>query len=139
MARTKANEESTSSIFRGIFEANPELLRVSSFVDVARLYEASGPGRKFTDRERGLAANIKSRLRKVHGIKGRRRARKAQLATASQGALRVGRSATSLLKLEDMVDECLMAAKRSDSEALGPVIKLLRAARNKIIHMQGDL
>lgn len=142
MARTKS-ATSMSSIFRDIFEENHDLLRVSSFEGVAEAYEAKFPGKKFTERERALAANIKGLLRKKHGIPGgRRKARRAKLASAGGVAVvqvRGGRTAPSLLKLEDMVDECMIAAKRVDPAGLEGVIKHLRAARNKIIHMQGDV
>lgn len=149
MGRKRANEESKSQIFIRIFESNPDLLATSDFSRVAELYEASGAGRQWGEKERSVAANIKSRLRKKRGMKIRRKARKAklrgakaevlQVAPGLMGVMRAARPTSSLLKLEDMVDTCLTMAKQLDPVNLEGVIKQLRIARNKIIQMQGDI
>jgi hypothetical protein len=146
MARTKASEgESRSSIFTRYFTKRPDLLRESNFDAVAEMYKQEFPDRDFEDRDRQIAANIKSKLRREFKIGRRRRKRgrpaKAAAAGAAAGANtapRAGRPASSLPMLEDHIDECLMLAKRLDREGLDDVIKHLRRARNIVVVKLGE-
>src|SRR6476659_7843583 len=106
MARTKAAEgESRSSIFTRYFTKRPDLLRESNFDAVAEMYKQEFPDRDFEDRERQIAANIKSKLRREFKIGRRRRKRGRPAGSTAAGAgasaaPRAGRPASSLPMLE---------------------------------------
>jgi hypothetical protein len=135
MAKAKAEGVSKSQIFRRYFEKKPELLRESSFDDVIAMYKQEFPGRDFTESDRQIAANIKSRLRKELKISRRRRRRRRAAAGAETAivGLRPHRGMSSMHILEEQIDECLIAARRLDRAELGDVIKHLRRARNLVI------
>jgi len=141
MARAKAEGESKSAVFRRYFEKQPDLLREKNFDAVIEMFKKDNPNREFGDSERQVAANIKSRMRKELGIRGRRRKRRGAAAGAAAGGhegggtgvARGGRGGGSLHMLEEQIDDCLMAAKRLDREGLDDVIKHLRRARNLIV------
>jgi len=140
MAKAKADGESRSSIFTRYFTKQPDLLRVSGFDAIADLYKSEFSGRDFTDKDRQIAANIKSKLRRKYKI-GRRR-RRGRPAGATAGATvaapRAARANSSLAMLEDHIDESLMLAKRLDREGLDDVIKHLRRARNLVVVKMGE-
>src|SRR5947209_6884475 len=73
MAKAKDEGISKSQIFRRYFDKRPDLLRESSFDDVIAMYKQEFPDRDFTDNDRQIAANIKSRMRKERKISRRRR------------------------------------------------------------------
>jgi hypothetical protein len=141
MARTKAEGESKSQIFRRYFDQRPDLLRVPSFDEVIAMYQKEFPDRDFSDSDRQIAANIKSKLRKEKKI-GRRRRRRRHAAAAvgveAHAAPRAARSNSALAALEDQIDDCLMTAKRLDREGLEDVIKHLRRARNLVVVRTGE-
>jgi hypothetical protein len=137
-ARAKANGESKSGTFKRLFAANRELLKVPSIADVMKLYEAE-VGRSATAADRGVAANIKSKMRKEYGLRrGRRKGgRKAASAVNGAVALAVPRATASMLALEDSIEDCIYRARRMEMESLADVVRLLRRARNHLIVMNG--
>jgi DNA-binding MurR/RpiR family transcriptional regulator len=107
------------------------------------MYKQEFPDRDFEDRDRQIAANIKSKLRREFKIGRRRRKRGRPAGSTAAGAganaaPRAGRPASSLPMLEDHIDECLMLAKRLDREGLDDVIKHLRRARNIVVVKLGE-
>jgi hypothetical protein len=139
MAKAKDEGESRSKIFTRYFTKRPDLLRESSFDVIAEMYKAEFPDRDFSDRDRQIAANIKSKLRRKFKIRRRkRRGRPAAAAAGENAAPRAMRGHTSLSILEDHIDECLMLAKRLDRDGLDDVIKHLRRARNLVIVKSGE-
>src|SRR5437763_16469083 len=114
MAKAKGDGESKSQIFRRYFEKRPDLLKESSFDEVAARYKQEFPSRDFGDNDRQIAANIKSKLRKELKI-GRRRRRRGRRAVAAAGAGNEAGGAPrgprggggALFALEGQIDDCL--------------------------------
>src|SRR3954452_17324203 len=117
MARAKAsNGESKSGLFKRLFESNPELLKVPSIDEVMKMFEAE-TGRSATDKDRGVAANIKSKLRKAHGLRGRRRrgrkpGRPAGTGTRTAAVAVAAPRASATLALEDAIEDCIYLARK---------------------------
>src|SRR4051794_465366 len=112
MAKAKAEGVSKSQIFRRYFEKRPDLLRESSFDDVMAMYKQEFPDRAFSDSDRQIAANIKSRMRKERKISRRRRRRRVGAGAGSElgtATPRTHRGASSLHFLEEQIDNCLVA------------------------------
>jgi hypothetical protein len=138
MARQKAKEISKSGIFKKLFTENKDLLRVPSIADVMKLFEAE-IGRPATASDRGVAANIKSKMRKEFGFRrGRRRKGGRRVAGVEGVAVAVvPRTTAAMLALEDSIEDCIYRARRMESESLADVVRLLRKARNHLIIMAG--
>ena len=141
MARAKVGGESKSAIFTRLFESRKDLLQVPSISEVLEMY-ASATGSQPTLKERQVAANIKSKLRKKLGLRGRRRGRRRKGRPPGVTAMRVAvavapRTIGSMLALEDSIDDCIYLAKRTDAARLEDVIKQLRRARNHLIVLNG--
>src|SRR5207248_11452015 len=111
MPRSKASEESLSAKLKRLFNADIELLRARDYDGLKVAWEKEFPGKPFSEKLKQIAANIKSRLRKEHGM--RKRSRKHRLvagATNGQPAPKPLKPGL-LLPLEEHVDECLMLAR----------------------------
>jgi hypothetical protein len=145
MAKAKGDGESKSQIFRRYFEKRPDLLKESSFDDVAAMYKEEYPNRDFGDNDRQIAANIKSKLRKELKIGRRRRRRRGRPAGATAAAAEAGGAPRgprggggALFALEGQIDDCLIAARRLGRPELDDVVKHLRRARNLVIVTSGE-
>src|SRR5437868_12917985 len=86
MARTK-KKENKSAIFARLFQANQHLLTTPSIAEAIAQFEAE-VGRSATDKDRGVAANVKSRLRRKLGMRRRRRRGRS---AAANGVVAVAR------------------------------------------------
>jgi hypothetical protein len=140
MAKAKVSGESKSARFKRLFETHKELLNVPSIDAIIKMFEEE-VGRAATIKDRGVAANIKSKMRKTLGMRGRRKGRKrGRPVGSSNGAVAVMASPriSATLALEDAIDDCIYLAKRMDSEALADVIRSLKRARNHLIVMTGS-
>jgi len=137
MAKTKSKDESKSATFARLFQANQELLKTPSIAEVMKLFEAE-TGRTATAKDRGVAANVKSRLRKKLGLRRGRRRRRGRAAVAN-GTMAVATAPrVKALALEDAIDDCIYLARRMESERLADVIRMLRRARNHLIVLTGN-
>jgi hypothetical protein len=138
MAKAKKKPDSKSGIFKRLFLANKELLTVPSIAEILKLFEAE-IGRKATDADRGVAANIKSKVRKELGLRGKRRRKGGRKAASANGPLAVAipRATASMLALEDSIEDCIYRARRMELDSLADVIRMLRRARNHLIIMAG--
>jgi hypothetical protein len=141
MAKSKGEGLSRSQIFRRYYEKKPELLKVPGFDDVSVMYKQEFPDRDFTERDRQIAANMKTRMRKERNIARRRRRRRVAAGAVGEMTLnlpRGHRGISSLQVLEEQIDDCLIAARRLGRPELVDVIKHLRRARNLIIVRLGE-
>lgn len=137
MSKTKAPGESTSAKLKKLFEADLELLRAREYDGLKEAWEKAYPGKPFSASHRQIAANIKSRLRKVHGMRKRRT--KTAAAAFDNGAVAPKPLRPALLlPLEEHIDECLMLARGAGREQLADVIRSLKRARNLLIVMIGE-
>src|SRR5207248_7174350 len=139
MAKTKEKPSSKSAYFRAIYQADPDLLDESNEVVLDR-WQKEHPNEELTQQVRNSLANVKSQERKKAG-KTRRRKRRKQTAATSGGESRVGRPRSShnaLEELEGRIDECLMLARKQNSEGLEGVIKNLRLARRGVAWEMGQ-
>jgi hypothetical protein len=138
MAKAKAAGESKSALFKRLFQSNKDLLKVPSIDDVIKMFEAE-TGRSATDKDRGVAANVKSKLRKQLGMRGRRgrRGRNPGRPAGAQGTpvMAAARKVKNTLALEDAIEDCIYLARRMESDRLVDVIRDLRRARNHLILM----
>jgi hypothetical protein len=139
MPRTKAKEESKSAIFRRLYETNLDLLKVPGYDELFRMYQAEDSSRKVGTSERQVAANVKSRLRSDHKIRGRRRGRRGRARMANGAVAPVmmtpQRVGAAHLALEDAIDDCIFLARRMDAVRFADVVRLLKRARNQLIVM----
>jgi hypothetical protein len=137
MARAKAEGESKSAVFTRLFDSRKDLLQVPSLDEILKLY-ASETGSSITLKERQVAANIKSKLRKKYGLRGRRRrGRRRAMAGAAPVAVAAAPRPGALLALEDAIDDCIYLARKMESARLDDVVRTLRRARNHLILMNG--
>src|SRR5438874_9216984 len=141
MARPKANGESKSAVFTRLFESRKDLLQIPSIDEILKLYE-SETGSSTSLKDRQVAANIKSKLRKKYGLRGRRRGKRRGRGRAAAAGVAVAvaaapRATAGLLALEDAIDDCIHLARKMESDRLADVIKQLRRARNHLIVMAG--
>src|SRR5436309_2728782 len=105
MAKAKAKGDSKSEVFRRIYESHKDLLKVASIAEVIQMFEEA-TGKAATQSDRGLAANIKSRLRKQYGLRRGRRRRKGGRPAGVNGTMAVAavaRAKPSTLALEDAI------------------------------------
>src|SRR5438046_9680512 len=109
MAKAKAAGESKSGLFKRLFMSNKEMLKVPSIDEAIKLFE-SETGRSATDKDRGVAANVKSKLRKQLGMRGRRRRggrRRGRPPGSGTMAVAVASPrVSSALALEDAIEDC---------------------------------
>jgi hypothetical protein len=135
MARPKATGESKSGRFKRLFESNKDLLKVASIDEVIKMFEAE-TGRSATDKDRAVAANVKSKLRRSLGMRGRRRRGGRRGRPPGSGSMAVAVAAprvSAALALEDAIEDCIYLARKMESERLADVIKMLRRARNQLV------
>jgi hypothetical protein len=136
VAKTKVAGESKSGLFKRLFTSNKDLLKVPSIDEIIKMFEAE-TGRSATDKDRGVAANIKSKLRKQLGMRGRRRRGGKRGRPPGSGnaavAVAVAPRVSSALALEDAIEDCIYLARKMESERLADVIKMLRRARNQLV------
>jgi hypothetical protein len=138
MARTKTAGESKSGLFKRLFMSNKEMLKVPSIDEVIKLFEAE-TGRSATDKDRGVAANVKSKLRKQLGMRGRRGKKRGRPAGGGSTAVAVAAPrVSSALALEDAIEDCIYLARKMESDRLADVIKMLRRARNQLVLVTGS-
>ena len=140
--KRKRRGGSMSSYFRTVFQEKPEWLRQKSNDEVIARYR--GDHNMAADADVGKSvkqtmANVKSILRKAsrQGADGRRSKATSRVPTdAMANYVRTGKA--TLENLEELIDECLVAAKGLDREGLDSVIRLLRHARNTVVWKLGQ-
>jgi hypothetical protein len=141
MAKMKKTTDSKSAIFKQLFLDNKELLKVPSIAEVLKLFEAQ-IGRPATEADRGVAANIKSKVRKELGLRRGRKKKGGRPPASTNGAvtlaLAIPKATASMLALEDAIEDCIYRARRMESDSLTEVVRMLRRARNHLIIMAGS-
>jgi hypothetical protein len=138
MAKAKAQPTTKSGVFKRIFESNKELLRIPSIAEAIKMFEAE-IGHTASSSDRGLAANIKSRLRRQYGMRrGRRRKGGRPTANGTTAVVHAPRvRAASTLALEDAIDDCIYLARRTEAAELADIVRMLKKARNHLIVLTG--
>jgi hypothetical protein len=134
MAKKAGRKAKTvSSYFRKIFTERPEWLEQKSNNDVLARYRADhkiGASQEVDQKIKNNLANLKSLMR--------RELREGGPAPAARGPRAAGASAHKMEHLEELIDDCLSAAKGLDPEGLKTVIRSLRAARNEVVWKLGQ-
>jgi len=151
MARTaKADGESVQGYFRPIFKENPKLLKERSNEPLYQRWLKDHPGETTVpDRVKQGLSNLKSVLRNKRTIRKAIResvpaestsssnsgnsSSSSNNGTAAVRSASPGRKPDGLVTLEAQIDEALASARKLDPEALSEVIRMLRAARNRVI------
>jgi len=141
----KKKKVSLSSIFKEIYTADPSLLNLPTNDEVYKRF-TDKTGQQITDSVKGINANLKSIMRKQHGVsKGgnakpaakKRVARPAGTTATVRAAapvkVAVHAPVSKLEQLEESIDECLTFAKNLDRAGLESVINNLRRARNEVV------
>ena len=142
MGRKRKKRGSMSSYFRTVFREKPEWLRQKSNDEIIARYRADHSMAADADVGKSVKqtmANVKSILRKAsrQGADGRRSKATSRVPTdAMANYVRTGKA--TLENLEELIDECLVAAKGLDREGLDSVIRLLRHARNTVVWKLGQ-
>jgi hypothetical protein len=140
MARRKKRGENMSGYFRQVFKEKPEWLeQTSNDVVLARYRSDHGMSAKADVGKsvKGTMANIKSVLRREARQAGQSLEAKTK-PTSTPGWSPAGEAAgTTLESLEEMIDDCLAAAKSYDRAGLESVIRHLRDARNQVVWKMG--
>jgi hypothetical protein len=138
---SSADGETTSGYFRRIFKENPKLLKKGTNAELFERWLKDHPDHKeVPDNVKAIAHNLKSVLRKK---RRQRRAEKAQATPVASAPTALApvvsrKAGRGLEQLEAQIDDCLTSARSMDREGLGPIIELLRKARNEVIrHMGG--
>jgi hypothetical protein len=138
--KSKGREGSLASYFRGVFQENPQWLHEkSNDAMLARYRKDHGMASDapIENKIRQNLANLKSVLRKKKRRGPRPKLDGAIPVAAPLAAMRRG-PANRLETLEEMIDDCLTAAKHQDREGLHDVIQLLRRARNAVVWKLGE-
>ena len=139
MGRRK-KKDSVSGYFRTVFADRPDWLgEKSNDAILARYREDHGmaPGAEIDKNIKANLANLKSVLRGKRKLRKRRKqAESANGTTAAVSSVRLASSPRSLKELDQLeyyIDEALALAKHLDREGLDDIVRLLRAARNRVI------
>lgn len=134
MAKKK---KSVSADFRAIYDENVDLLKETNNDKVYQLF-AEKTGKPPTDSHKGIHNNLKSILRKKHGINigrgGKRRGRRpgSVAAAAAPSVVRKG-GRGSFDRLEETISEALNTAKSMGREELATAIHHLRLAQAYVV------
>jgi hypothetical protein len=145
MAKTKDNGESVAGYFRKVFEEKPALLQGRSNQELLEQWLTDHPGHKeVPPKVKANLQNIKSVLRKKARKRKGGRPKKVVETVPVALAVPVMRLLTKAPKssvlegLEVAIDDCMVMARRINSEELKDVVALLRRARNAVVWMQGQ-
>jgi hypothetical protein len=132
---TTTQAETTGGYFRRVFKEYPKLLGTRSNDEVLARWLCDHPG------EKEVPANIKNHLANVKGIlrkKGRKKRRKAKTVEQNGAVQAISTppkptriAPKGLEGLEEIIVDCLTAAKNMDREGL------LRNARNGVVWKLG--
>ncbi len=134
----KSKEGSSYAYIKQLFLDHPELLKEKSNAAILARYRADhglAEDAALEPKVLNNLANLKSVMRKaLRKKKGARDAARPE----SERRGRPTRQASSLEQLEVMIDDALSYAKSQNNEGLSPTINLLRAARNRVVWLQGE-
>src|SRR6266851_5803090 len=108
MAKAK-EKESLSAYFRRHFEAHPDWLEAGTNAAVIERWQNDHAGEERTKKIDQTLANVKSQLRKKHGmIRHRKRKRGRPPGSGAGAEVKRARTPVSILeRLEGMIDQCL--------------------------------
>lgn len=132
MARKK---KSVSADFRAIYDENVDLLKETNNDKIYQLFTEK-TGKPLNDSLKGIHNNLKSILRKKHGINidrgGKPRGGRKPAAAASPAVVRkVSRGTFD--RLEETISEALTTAKSMGREELATAIHHLRLAQAYVV------
>jgi hypothetical protein len=138
-----AGAENISQYWKNFFTSHSDLLAVRSNDEAIAQWKADHPGQDYSRSVNNGLTNVKSQMRKEHGVKSgkRRRGRprkhaRAEAAVAAPAA-RVAKAPTKVLEaLEDGIDKCLHLI--SGQEGLGKIAQTLKHARRLTILQIGE-
>jgi hypothetical protein len=141
MARAK-EKETLSGYFRRQFENHRDWLEAGTNADVVAQWQQDHPGESRTKKIDQTLANVKSQLRKKHGLLRRRRRRRGRVAAAAgAGVVMQKRTRTPvafLERLEGLIDQCLSFARSQEIDGFESVVNHLRRARNEVVWKLGQ-
>ncbi len=139
MAKAK-EKESLSAYFRRHFEAHPDWLEAGTNAAVIERWQNDHAGEERTKKIDQTLANVKSQLRKKHGmIRHRKRKRGRPPGSGAGAEVKRARTPVSILeRLEGMIDQCLSFARAQNIEGFEGVINSLRHARNGVVWRLGQ-
>jgi hypothetical protein len=142
MAKRKSKEGSLAGYFKGVFQSNPQWLHERSNDAVLARYRKDhglAPDAPVENKVRQNLANLKSVLRKKARKRRGRPPKSASSVPVAKPVAAMKRGPANRLEvLEEMIDDCLTAAKHHDQEGLHDVIQMLRRARNAVVWKLGE-
>ena len=134
----KSKEGSSYSYIKQLFLDHPELLKEKSNAAILARYRADHGLPEDAPVEKKVInnlANLKSVMRK---LLRKKKVVKDAVTTEGERRGRPTKQASMLEQLEVQIDDVLSFAKGQNNEGLLPAIHLLRAARNKVVWLQGE-
>jgi hypothetical protein len=138
MAKAK-EKESLSAYFRRQFESRRDWLEAGTNADVIDQWKQDNPSEEYTKKIGQTLANIKSQLRKKHGLIRRRRRRRRTAEAVAEAPVKRPRTPVAVLeRLEGLIDECLSYARAQNIDGFEEVINNLRYARNGVVWKLGQ-
>jgi hypothetical protein len=140
MAKAK-EKESLSGYFRRQFEDHRDWLEAGTNTDVIAQWQQDNPSESYTKKIGQTLANVKSQLRKKHGLIRRRKRRRGQPAATAAALAPAKRPRTPIAvleRLEGLIDQCLSYARAQEIDGFEEVIKHLRHARNSVVWKLGQ-
>src|SRR5262245_35455064 len=129
MGRKKAKAPSLSSYFRKVFTDHPDWLDLDHNQNVVAQWKQDHNGQEMTKREKGVMANMKSKMR-AEKRGGRKKGRRLKL-TGPRVSARA--ALADVERLEGMIDSCLAEARSLQVQGIELVTNHLRRARNNIV------
>jgi len=138
MAKTAKKGNSVSAKFRDIYDENPDLLKETNNDKIYQLFTEK-TGKPLNDSLKGIHNNLKSILRKKHGIKidragkARRGGRRPAAGTAAAPSVVRKNSRGAFDRLEETISDALNTAKGMGREELATAIHHLRLAQAYVV------
>src|SRR5262245_33503830 len=127
MAKKRRKGDSLSSYFRKVFTDHPDWLDLDHNKLVVEQWKQDHNGQEMIKREKGVMANMKSKMRAEKRGGKRRVLKLAGPRVSARAAL------ADVERLEGMIDSCLAEARNLQVEDIELVVKHLRRARNNIV------
>jgi hypothetical protein len=137
----KKRRKGISAYFRKVFTDKPEWLESTRNDVVVAQYRTDhglAEGKPVHKAVKSTMANVKSTMRKEKREADTNGLQIKAKATGSSWSPPPAPAMVTLESLEELIDECLVAAKSYDRTGLNHVIRHLRTARNQVVWKMGQ-
>jgi hypothetical protein len=132
MGRKRKGGSSVAAYFTALFDQHPEWLALRENKAILDQWMKDNQKTTVPDNIKANLASLKSKLRAQKLRGAAKNGRKKGAAVKASAAER------ELEKLEEMIDQCVQAARESAVANIGPVLRHLRNARIEIVNLFYD-